>query len=68
MNVLCRTAVVSQQSQPLSITRSLQVINTRISVRTEVLARIKAETSDPARSAYAECHPVLSRAPAQHLR
>ena len=48
MNVFCRTAVVSQQSQALSIDFIIAGDNAPISIRTEVLAGIKTKAREPA--------------------
>ena len=57
MNVFCRTAVVSQQSQPLRMPSIIAGDNACISIRTEVLRGIKAEAREPARSAYGDAIP-----------
>src|SRR6476646_6553300 len=57
MNVFCRTAVVSQQSQPLSMDFIIAGDNAPISIRTKVLAGIKTKAREPARSAYGNAIP-----------
>ena len=54
MNVLRRTTVISQESQPFRLNSIMACNNPRISVGTQVFARIEAETGEPARSAYAD--------------
>jgi hypothetical protein len=48
MNVLRRSTVVPQQSQPFGMDWIMACDNARISIRAQVLAGIKAETGEPA--------------------